>query len=160
MKGKYLYLLLGVCAAAVLAMILALSLGGQQPQRPAFTPPPFDELAQPGVPEVPEDMGYGEVDARLFKVSVCGRITVTDGSADVYLTNPENNYAWLKLRALDKNGNILGETGLIRPGEYVQKLTFTQIPSNGDSITLKIMAYEPNTYYSAGSANLNTVVGG
>ena len=61
---------------------------------------------------------------------------------------------------LDANGNTLGETGLIRPGEYVQSVVFETIPEVGDSIGLKLMAYEPETYYSAGSATLNTTVKG
>ena len=54
------------------------------------------------------------------------------------------------------NPNILGETGLVRPGEYVQTVALTTIPKSGTPITLKIMAYEPDTYYSAGAASLNT----
>lgn len=161
MKGKSLYILIAVCAVAVLGMILALTLGGRQDvQKPAFTPPPFDASAVVGTPEVPEGMGYSEFDAKLFKASVCGEVKIVDGSADIYLTNPENNYAWLKLRVLDEKGNILGETGLIKPGEYVKSVAFTSVPETGAKIVLKIMAYEPNTYHSAGSASLNTVMGG
>ena len=162
MKGKNLYILIAVCAVAVLGMILALTLGGrqQQPQRPNFTPPPFDASAEAGTPEVPDGMGYSEFDAKLFKASVCGEVKVVDGSADIYLTNPESNYAWLKVRVLDENGNILGETGLIKPGEYVKSVAFNTVPEKGAKIVLKIMAYEPNTYHSAGSASLNTVMGG
>ena len=161
MKGKSLYILIAVCAFAVLGMILALFLGGgEQPQRPDFTPPPFEASAQVGTPEVPDGMGYSEFDAKLFKASICGEVEVVDGSADIYLTNPETNYAWIKVRVMDEKGNILGETGLIKPGEYVKTVAFTTVPEIGAKIVLKIMAYEPNTYHSAGSASLNTVLGG
>ena len=161
MKGKNLYILIAVCAVAVLGMILALTLGGRQEvQKPIFTPPPFDASSVVGTPEVPEGMGYSEFDAKLFKASVCGEVKVVDGCADIYLTNPESNYAWIKVRVMDEQGNILGETGLIKPGEYVKSVTFTTVPEIGAKIVLKIMAYEPNTYHSAGSATLNTVMGG
>ena len=161
MKGKSLYILIAVCAFAVLGMILALFLGGsEQPQRPDFTPPPFEASAKVGTPEVPEGMGYSEFDAKLFKASICGEVEVVDGSADIYLTNPETHYAWIKVRVMDEKGNILGETGLIKPGEYVKTVAFTTVPEIGAKIVLKIMAYEPNTYHSAGSASLNTVLGG
>lgn len=87
-------------------------------------------------------------------------MTVEDGRADVWFTNPESNTVWLKLRVLDGAGDTLGETGLIRPGEYVQAIFFDRVPGIGDSIGLKLMAYEPDTYYSAGSATLNTVIAG
>ena len=162
MKGKNLYILIAVCAVAVLGMILALTLGGRQPQqqRPSFTPPPFDASAVVGTPEVPEGLGYSQFDAKLFKASICGEVKVVDGSADIYLTNPESNYAWIKVRVMDEQGNVLGETGLIKPGEYVKSVTFNTVPETGAQSVLKIMAYERNTYHSAGSASLNTVIGG
>lgn len=161
MKGKSLYILIAVCAVAVLGMILALTLDGRQEiEKPAFTPPPFEVSAVVGAPDVPAGMGYSEFDAKLFKASVCGEVNVVDGLADIYLTNPESNTAWIKLRVLDGKGNILGETGLIKPGEYVKSVAFTSVPESGVKIVLKIMAYEPNTYHSAGSASLNTVLGG
>ena len=60
---------------------------------------------------------------------------------------------------LDGNGNILGETGLIRPGEYVKDVALTENLTAGKKIKLKIMGYEPETYFSAGYATLNTAVG-
>ena len=80
-------------------------------------------------------------------------------NAAVYLTNPAENEVRLKLRVLDGNGNILGETGLIRPGEYVKDVVLTENLTAGTKIKLKIMGYEPETYFSAGSATLNTAVG-
>ncbi len=81
-----------------------------------------------------------------------------NGAADVWLTNPSGSAVWLKVRILDENDNILGESGLIRAGEYVRSVQLTAVPSATANISLKIMAYEPDTYYSAGSARLNTVL--
>ena len=129
-------------------------------QRPEFVPPPFDSGAVVGSPdaEVLADKGYEELDAQAYKLWVCGKIVLDGNKADLYFTNPETNNVWLKLRILDTNGNKLGETGIVRPGEYVQTITFDVVPKVGDSITIKIMGYEPDTYYSAGSVNLNTAV--
>lgn len=160
MKGKSLNYLIIVCVIAVLGMILALIFGGAQKQRPNFTPPPFEPSAQVGTPEVPDGLGYGEFDAKAFRASVCGNVVVADNIADIYLTNPESNHVWLKLRVLDANGNILGETGLIKPGEYVRSVRLTSVPEKGTKIMLKMMAYEPDTYHSAGGASLNTTIGG
>ena len=126
-----------------------------------FVPPPFDPGAIVGTAEIetPEAIGYTELDAKAYKLSVCGLVKLVGDSADIYFTNPETNDVWLKIRVLDEKGNILGETGLIRPGEYVKSITFTEkVPKVGDKITMKIMGYQPETYYSAGAVNLGTVV--
>jgi hypothetical protein len=149
-----------LCVISLAVMFAALFFSCSESEPAVFTPPPFDENAVQGTPDVPEGMGWGEVDAHVYKASICGVVTVEDGKADVWFTNPESNTVWLKLRVLDANGNTLGETGLIRSGEYVQSVLFETIPEVGDSIGLKLMAYEPETYYSAGSATLNTTVKG
>ena len=61
-------------------------------------------------------LGWQELDAQVFRVSVCGAVVLEGNRADVWLTNPESNTVWLKLRIMDENGTVLGETGLIRPG--------------------------------------------
>ena len=99
-------------------------------------------------------------DGMNFSTYVCGKVVLNGNSADVYLTNDEGNKVWLKLRILDEEDNILAETGLLKPNEYVKTVTFDKIPKSGANIKLKIMAYEPDTYYSAGAVTLNTTVGG
>ena len=95
-----------------------------------------------------------------FSVWVCGNVTLDGSHATVYLTNPESNRVWMKLRIMDADGNILGETGLIKPGEYVQSVALSEVPAIGTAIQMKIMTYEPETYYSAGAVTMNTVIGG
>lgn len=146
-----------VCAISVLVMIAALLAPGKT--IPAeFTPPPFEPNAVIGTPNVPDDLGWTELDAQAFLFSVCGKVVVRDGEADIWLTNPESNTVWLKVRILDKNGETLGESGLIRPGEYVQTVTFDTVPKDGTTIGIKLMAYQPETYFSEGTATLNTTV--
>lgn len=145
-----------LCLATVIAMIAVLCT--PKVQRGTFTPPPFEQSAVVGSPSVPEGLGWQELDAQAFHVGVCGKCIVTDYSADVWLTNPETNTVWLKVRVLDEKGNTLGETGLIKPGEYVQSVTLETVPTDGTPIILKIMAYEPETYYSEGAVTLNTTI--
>lgn len=146
-----------ICILSLAAMVMALIFGGTQKAVP-FTPPPFDEAAQTGTPEVPDDLGFGELDAKAFRASVCSVFAPENGAVDVYLTSPEANTVWLKLRVLDDEGNILGETGLIKPGEYVRSVALTTTPTSGAKIILKLMSYEPETYHSAGAVNLETTV--
>ena len=49
----------------------------------------------------------------------------------------------------------MGETGLIKPGEYVKNVTLSKTLDAGEKIKLKIMGYETETYESAGSVSLN-----
>lgn len=143
-----------LCVLSLVVMVFAL-IRQPEPAKAEFTPPPFDPAAVAGTPDVPEGLGYSELDCQAYKVSLCGRLG-PDGA--IWLTNPDSNTVWLKVRILDEKGNILGETGLVRSGEYVQTVQLQNIPKSGTPITLKIMAYEPETYYSAGAASLNTTI--
>ena len=145
------------CAVCVIFMITALLL-----PRPAvrgeFTPPPFAENAEVGLPEVPDALGWftPQAEGLPMKVSVCGEVIIADGAADVYFTNHAQNDTWMQLRILDEDGQILAQSGIVRPGEYIRTVTFDRLPRDGAVIIHKIMAYEPQTYYSAGSFSLKT----
>ena len=146
-----------LCATMLLVMVISLQYGGKQTQG-EFTPPPFAENAVQGTPNVSDGLGWRELDAQVYKVSLCGVFQPKENVADIWLTNPASNTIWMKLRVLDLEGNILGETGLIQPGEYLQSVCLDSVPPSGTAIQLKIMAYEPNTYYSAGALSINTTV--
>jgi len=154
-KNKPLIIAAAMCILSIIVMIVALTAYKQPKTTKEFSPPPFAGEAVAGVPDVPDGLGYSELDCKAYKVSLCGKLTA---SGDIWLTNPESNAVWLKVRVLDAEGCVLGETGLIRPGEYVRKVELTSIPPVGSPVILKIMAYEPETYYSAGVASLNTTM--
>lgn len=155
MKKGVLPIAAALCAVSLIVMIAALTFGGRQE---SFSPPPFDPAAQAGVPEVPEDAGYQEMDAKAFLFSAAGELTVENGKTDVWLTNPAGNTVLLKARISDAKGNVLGESGLVCPGEYLRSVKLTSVPKESAAVSVKIMAYEPETYYSAGSAVLNTTL--
>ena len=54
-------------------------------------------------PEVPEELGWQELDAQAFQVGVCGAVVLEGSQADVWLTNPEGNNVcsscgfWMKM---------------------------------------------------------------
>lgn len=154
---KGIWIAAAVCAVALIAMIAALCVPPVT-QQGTFTPPPFDPAAVAGTPTVEDSLGWMKVSAEgmSFSAYICGEVIVEGGKADIWFTSEADNEVWLKLRIYDADGNILGETGLIRPGEYLQSVTFDTIPANGQSIVMKLMSYEPDTYYSMGAVNLNT----
>lgn len=161
MKHKW---ILPVTAAitllAILCMIFILFMGSASNEKAAFTPPPFESTAISGTPSVDTKLGWSQIaqDGMGFSVHICGNVIVKDDSADIYFTNNEENTIWMKLRILSETGEILGETGILKPNEYVKSVKFTTVPKNGEKIKLKIMAYQPKTYYSEGSVSLNTAV--
>ncbi len=155
MKEKKLFWL---CAAffAVCVGVMIFALLREPPVQIRFTPPPFDENAVAGQPDLTLEDGYGTVNTEAYRVSVLGDLVLSGDTIDVFLTNYEQNTCWLKLSLRDANGNILGETGLLRPGQYVQKLMLTTVPEATLPVDLVIMGYEPDTYYSVGNVTLQT----
>ncbi|MBQ4137669.1 MAG: hypothetical protein IJD67_06115 [Clostridia bacterium] len=148
------------CLFFAILIVLAVSLVGcrDEDEEQQFVPPEFDKKAVTGTPDVAEgEKGYSLIDAGgVYKVGVCGEIKLVNGNADVWFTNDAGNDVWLKLRIQDKNtGEILGQTGLIKPGEYVKSINFSKSLSAGTDIVLRVMSYEPDTYYSKGEITLN-----
>lgn len=144
---------------AAIVMIIAIA-NPKEAGPPAFSPPPFDSNAVEGLPNVSEDKGYDIIisDQLPYSVGLCGKIYIYGSKADVYFTNPSSNTVWMKLRAFDSKGNVIGETGLIKPGEYLKEMILDPAPKSGDAITLKIMTYMPDTYASEGSFSLTPIV--
>lgn len=148
-------------AAAFLIMVAALAVP-QKARQGAFVPPAFEEAVIEGTPDVPEGLGYSAPfqDGMAYRFAVCGNVTMEGNRALVYLTNPGENHVWIKLRVLDGSGEVLGETGLLKPGQYVQSVELNAALTPGTPVRLKIMGYEPEIYTSAGSVVLNTQIGG
>lgn len=155
---KVVWVCSAVCAVTVIGMILSIILAGRKNRQPEFVPPEFESSAQVGTPDT-EDPSWTPIqrDGMGFSAHICGKVAVKESTADVWFTNDSGNEVWLKLRILDENDRILAETGLLKPNEYLKTVTFTTVPQSGAKIRLKIMAYEPETYYSAGAVTLNTV---
>lgn len=141
-----------VFVAALVAMVMAL----RAPQTPEFVPPAFESAAVTGVPQVEAERGYSELyrEGMAYRVSVCGVPAVEGNNLTVYFTNAAGNEANLKLRVLDEDGQILGETGLLKPNEYVKTVTLNRTVVDGEKVKLKVMGYEPETYESVGSVTM------
>lgn len=156
MKKNRTVAVLGIlCIFSLSVMTLALCRGRSGG---VFVPPPFEQAARAGMPSAPEHLGYQELDVQVFRVGLCGAVRICDGAAEVWFANPQDNPVWLKLRILDEDGNILGQTGLLRPGEYVPRVAIPDMEP-GTPVILKVMAYEPDTYHSAGALEFHTRIG-
>lgn len=150
------YIILGLCVVlAVLAIDLIASL--IHPRQGAFVPPEFEAAAVTGTPEVSEEMGYTELyqNGMAYRVLVCGVPYVDGQRLTMYFTNAADNTCYLKLRILDEQNEIIGETGLLKPDQYVESVELDKEIQSGTLLKLKVMSYDPDTYESVGTVVLN-----
>lgn len=123
----------------------------------SFKKPEFDTSAITGIPTVDDSLDYKELDAEgLYSVVLCGTPTIENNKLKIYLTSQSDNNVYLKARIF-KSDKFVGESGLIKPGEYVENINVKNVQSH-DNITIKIMGYEIDTYYSAGAINVDLKV--
>lgn len=149
--------LLLAMAVVCLLSVAVLAVVWVRTRNTGFTPPPFEAAAVDGTP-APDTTAraYGVVDAQAYKVALCAVPEVKDGAADICFTNPAENEVWIKVQLYDADGNLLGESGLLKPGQYVEKVSLNKIPRDGAAVMLRVVGYEPETYHSAGTFGLNT----
>ena len=90
----------------------------------SFVPPKFERDAVNGTPTVDASLGWAALTISAdYSVHVCGVLNADSGrSLPVYFTNDEGNAVWSKLRVLNSNNEIIGETGLLKPGQYDEAL--------------------------------------
>lgn len=124
-----------------------------------FVPPEFDGAARDGVPTVSSDLGWSALTVQEgYNIHVCGVLkTDSSRSLPIWFANDPGNTVWVKLRITGSDGTILGETGLLKPGQYVELVQLNDKAASGD-VTLQVMGYQPDTYYSAGSVGLATTL--
>ena len=124
--------------------------------------PPFDAAAQTGRPtDVPEDGAYGALALREDAVvRMCANVHTEGTDALVFLTSEGENQGWIRIKLLDSDGNVVGESGLLRPGEYVRAVKLSREFAEGTMLTVRILVYEPGTYLSIGSAGAQVRIAG
>lgn len=160
---KALIVIGAICVLSVCAMVAALIHFKPTPQ-PEFTPPAFDTAAVAGVlKETDELKGLGwsklHQEGMSYAVYICGGILINEqNQADLWFYNIPENESWLKLRIFDAQGQVIAETGLIKPGEYLQTVQFTRAVADDEDLAIKVMGYEPETYLSTGAVSLKPAV--
>ena len=126
-------------------------------QPAVFTHPDFDAAAVAGAPQVGEQYGYSTLTVEEdYRIQLCG-VPANDGrTVDFHLTNPAGNGVWFRAEVLSEDGEVLAATGVLRPGEHLPPLTLSE-PLSGEEVpvTVRIVAYEPDTWRSRGNVNLN-----
>ena len=158
--------IISVLAALILAVVIAaVSIrAGREPERIVgeFAPPAFSENALAGAPDPTEVEGlpYGTLTlSEEMAVSMVSDLTVDEnGDVEIWLTAPDTNQGWVMLRLVDEQGRVLAESGLLKPGRYIRTMHLDTVPKSGGIILAKILTYEPDTYYSMGSASAQVML--
>lgn len=129
-------------------------------QPAVLTHPDFEAAAVSGTPEVGPEYGYSELTVdENYRVKLCG-VPANDGqTVDLYLTNPSDNGVWFRAEVLSSGGDVLASTGVLRPGEYLPSVTLSDpLTEQETAVTVRIVAYEPDTWRSRGNVNLNLIL--
>lgn len=149
-----------VAAALVLAALVLFFNRDALVRRGAFEAPPMEENAVAGAPEgLEESLSYQQMAVKEdYVVYLCATPRAADGRLTLYFTCAPENTDLMKIRILDEAGELLGESGLLSPGTYLPQVALAREPASGEMITIQVMAYQPETYYSGGSIRLNVYV--
>ena len=146
----------------VLLMVVFCVYQNRQPETIVgdFVAPTFDPSATTGTPEnLDAARAYNSLELKENAViALCANIVVEINAAQVYLTSQEGNQGWIKIKLMDEEGNLLGQSGLIRPGEYIPAVQLDSVPEESGLIVAKVLIYEPDTYLSLGSASIQAML--
>lgn len=157
MKKKGVVILLVV---ATIISVITIIISIWTSKRKQFIKPEFDDNANPiSNNEVDKKLQYAEINVEEgYIVGICNNLILDkNDNTLIYFTSLKDNDVYLKLRIYDKKENILKETGLIKPGEQIEKIKIENLKEEKDVI-IKIMSYDPETYYSRGTVSLNTKI--
>lgn len=153
-QQKIILLILVALLLVALVAVIAVASRGNEPVVGEFLPPPFEENAKQGMPQtVPS--GFGTMTVRPeYVIGMCAAPPLQGTSLWLYFTSPETNTVWVKVRICDKGGNILGESGLLKPGEHLEFLVLDTVPEPTEVLYATVLSYQPNTYYSEGAVSV------
>lgn len=157
MKNNKLLIILCTILAflAIVIVVLLFSIKSKE----TFKKPDFES----SVTEIPSDLDYQKsilniLDGYSIYISPNPKILDNNYLKIDFLSIPTNE-VYIKVRILDSEKNIIGETGLLKAGDYLEKVKLSKSVKVNDNITYKIMGYDQNDYTSAGSVSLNTRIG-
>lgn len=155
MKNKGIIVLVAI---TVIIVIFTIVVGIKISSKEEFLKPKFDINSKPiSNSKIEEKLQYAEINVEEgYIVGICNNLVLDkENKVLMYFSSLNNNSVYLKLRIYDKKGNILEETGLIKPGYQIEKIRMDNLKEDKDVI-IKIMSYDPETYYSKGTISLNT----
>lgn len=125
----------------------------------SFKKPEFDKNV---VEKIPSKVDYQDkiIDiTENYSIYINPQPIINNNNLIIDLISLETNNILIKVRVL-KNDKIVAETGLIKPGQYLEKVKLKKKLAIDDEIVYVVMGYESESYLSAGNIKLNTRIGG
>lgn len=127
-----------------------------------YIPPEFEVNVTEGIPKPDEHFMYGTLETEYgFTFSMATNVyQQEDGSVYVYFTNYEDNAVNMMCEILnEENGETYYKSGVITPGQYIEKLAPIKGFSN-EAFDARIMIYsfEEGTWYSGGTVEIAATV--
>lgn len=125
-----------------------------------FVVPQLENSSIKGKPEdVDETLSYQEMSIKEdYVVYICATPKEENGKLILYFTSSEKNVSLLKIRVFDSDNKLIGESGLIEPNSYIKEITLNRNLNKNEGISIKVMSYQKDTYYSNGSFKLNVFI--
>lgn len=151
-----------ICSAAAIVLIFAVliaripNIKAANEAKQAYIG--FEENAVNGVPQInDEGSNYNSLELPLKEeacvVSMDATPLLKENKLYIMPTADGNNTAYVRIVLYDNDGTEVGRSGLLKAGEYTEYIQVSDSVVPGDEIKAKILTYEPETYYSLGSAN-------
>jgi len=156
MKKNKVVIILSVILLILIILIILLTISNKN--KSTFKKPEFDKNA---IENISSNIDY---QSKIIKVTdnyslyIEPEPIINDNYLMINLISLETNNIWLKVRVLKEN-EVVAETGLIKPGEYLEKVQLKKKLDVNDEVVYMIMGYEKDSYFSAGSIKLNTRIG-
>ncbi len=117
--------------------------------------PDFETNVTAGTPSIDKKYCFSTLSVQPdYQIQMCGIPAVKDNMLYLYVTNPKSNDVWFRVEVLDSEKNVIGTSGVLKTDEYLQYIKLDKALVKGDEITVKVIGYTPNTWYSAGNVNL------
>ena len=136
MKNKNLIIALIICVISFVGFILALNSYNKSKE---FVKPEFEKNVIEGMPSLSKEEGFDEFEvSEDYIIYMTGETKLSDNKLTVYFTSKKTNNVYVKLRVL-KEEKVVGETGLLKPGEYIKEVKLNKSLQKDDKITLKVM---------------------
>lgn len=159
-ERKLIMIFSAVLILAVIAVAVVLIVKMNQTVKGDFVKPEFDSSATVAdMDYLSSIQSFSTLQATDdLGVALMSDVYLNDGKFQIYFCSLDSNEDYLLVRIYDETGEVLlGQSGLVKPGECVQYVDAISVPKNSENIKIKVLTYEPETYLSNGTFSLNTI---
>ena len=142
------------CILLLVCMGLTITTSAYYSANTGYKTPPFETNAIAGMPPKGPSEGYGIINSSFgYAIGISSACELENGRLTVYFANPDSNCVWLSLAIVKivdgKVTEIVAETGIIKPGQYIEWMKIPDGHTFTDEVFL-IKSYAPETYVGMG----------